>query len=70
MIHQYKLNGYNIILDINSGSVHSVDEVAYDIIGMYENTDKEEIITKILDLICTWNQRHCYWKENIKLMFY
>ena len=49
MIHQYKLNGYNIILDINSGSVHSVDEVAYDIIGMYENTDKEEIITKILD---------------------
>ena len=49
MIHQYKLNGYNIILDVNSGSVHSVDEVAYDIIGMYENTDKEEIITKILD---------------------
>ena len=49
MIHQYKLNGYNIILDVNSGSVHSVDEVAYDIIGMYENTDKEELITKILD---------------------
>lgn len=49
MIHQYKLNGYNIVLDINSGSVHSVDEVAYDIIGMYENTDKEEIIAKILD---------------------
>ena len=29
MIHQYKLNGYNIVIDVYSGSVHSVDEVAY-----------------------------------------
>ena len=34
MIHQYKLNGYNIVLDVYSGSVHLVDEVAYDIIAM------------------------------------
>ena len=33
MIHQYKLNGYNIVLDVYSGSVHLVDEVAYDIIA-------------------------------------
>ena len=32
MIHQYKFNNYNIVVDANSGSVHSVDEVAYDII--------------------------------------
>ena len=32
MIHQYRLNGYNIVIDANSASVHSVDEVAYDII--------------------------------------
>ena len=38
MVHQYKLNGYNIVLDTASGSVHTVDEVAYDIIGMFENT--------------------------------
>ena len=37
MIHQYKLNGYNIVIDANSGAVHTVDEVAYDIIGMYED---------------------------------
>ncbi len=43
MIHQYKLNGYNIVLDIFSGSVHSVDEVAYDIISMYQNKTKDEI---------------------------
>lgn len=49
MIHAYKMNGYNIILDQNSGCVHSVDEVAYDIITMYENTDKEDIKNFILD---------------------
>ena len=43
MIHQYKLNGYNIVLDVYSGSVHVVDEVAYDIIGMYENCDDGEV---------------------------
>ena len=44
MIHQYKLNGYNIVLDICSGSVHVVDEVAYDIISMFETDDREYII--------------------------
>ena len=38
MIHAYKMNGYNIILDQNSGCVHSVDEVAYDIITMYQDS--------------------------------
>ncbi len=44
MIHQYKLGGYNIVLDVCSGSVHAVDEVAYDIIGMFEEKSKDEII--------------------------
>lgn len=44
MIHQYKLGGYNIVLDVCSGSVHVVDEVAYDIIGMFEENDRESII--------------------------
>ena len=47
MIHQYKLGGYNIVLDVCSGAVHVVDDVAYDIISMYENTDRETIIEKI-----------------------
>ena len=38
LIHQYKNNGYNIILDVNSGSVHIVDDIVYDVIGyMVEN---------------------------------
>ena len=48
MVHQYKLNGYNIVLDTCSGSVHTVDEVAYDIIAMYKQNSKEEIVAEIL----------------------
>ena len=50
MVHQYKLNGYNIVLDTASGSVHVVDEVAYDIISMYKEKNKEEITEEILKL--------------------
>ena len=48
MVHQYKLNGYNIILDTVSGSVHTVDEVAYDIISMYKTHTEDEIVAEIL----------------------
>lgn len=47
MIHQYKLGGYNIVLDICSGSVHVVDEVAYDIIEIFEEKTKEEVLSLI-----------------------
>ncbi|MBQ3666349.1 MAG: thioether cross-link-forming SCIFF peptide maturase [Lachnospiraceae bacterium] len=47
MIHQYKSNGYNIVLDVNSGSVHVVDNVCYDLIEMYENHDKETIMDEL-----------------------
>ena len=47
MVHQYQLNNYNIVLDTCSGSVHSVDEVAYDIIAMYPEYSREEIISAI-----------------------
>ena len=48
MVHQYKLNGYNMVLDTCSGSIHVVDEVAYDMIALYPNTEKEDIIEKML----------------------
>ncbi|MBE6637107.1 MAG: thioether cross-link-forming SCIFF peptide maturase, partial [Ruminococcaceae bacterium] len=48
MVHQYKLNGYNIVLDTCSGSVHTVDDVAYDIIALYPNASREDIVAKIL----------------------
>ena len=49
MIHCYKLGGLNIVLDIFSGSVHVVDEVAYDMIEMYESCDRESIISAMLE---------------------
>jgi len=48
MIHSYQLNGYNIVLDINSGSVHAVDELAYDMINLYEDHSAEEITAAML----------------------
>lgn len=44
MVHQYKLNGYNIVLDTCSGSVHAVDEVAYDIIDLYKKDSADNIV--------------------------
>lgn len=48
MVHQFKQNGYNIVLDTCSGSVHVVDEVAYDIISMYKEKSEDEIVAEIL----------------------
>lgn len=48
MVHQYKLNGFNIVIDICSGSIHAVDEVAYDIIAMYKDKTEDEILAEIL----------------------
>lgn len=49
MIHMFKNNGFNIVLDVNSGCVHVVDDIAYDAISVYEkNPDnvKPEIMKK------------------------
>lgn len=49
MVHLYKLNGYNIVLDVFSGSVHAVDEVAYDAIGLYQDFAPAEIKAQLLE---------------------
>ena len=47
MIHQYKLGGYNIVLDICSGSIHAVDDIAYDIIEIFEDNTRDEVIKTV-----------------------
>ncbi len=42
MIHQYKNNGYNIVMDVNSSSVHVVDDMVYDIIALMEPLMEQE----------------------------
>ncbi len=48
MVHQYQLNEYNIVLDTCSGSIHVVDDVAYDIIALFEGQTEDEIIAAML----------------------
>ncbi len=49
MIHRYKQGDYNIVLDVYSGAIHVVDEIAYDIIGMFETHTKEDIISAMIE---------------------
>ena len=44
MVHQYQLNGYNIVIDSCSGAVHVVDDVAYDVIALYKTASADEIV--------------------------
>ena len=48
MVHQYKLNGYNIVIDVYSGAVHVVDDVAYDIIRLFCEKTRDEIVAYIM----------------------
>ena len=49
MIHCYQFEGLNIVLDCYSGSIHMVDEVAYDMIQWYENESAEEVVAKAIE---------------------
>lgn len=49
MIHRYVLDGCHIVLDVYSGSVHVVDEYAYEMLGLYEDHSREEIIRLMLE---------------------
>ena len=49
MIHAYKLNGYNIVIDGCSGSIHAVDDVAWDVIDLFPDHSPEEITKALLE---------------------
>ena len=64
MVHQYKLNGYNIVLDTCSGSIHVVDEVAYDIIALYKTKPADEIVAEMLE---KYGDREDVTEEELRL---
>ena len=64
MVHQYKLNGYNIVLDTCSGSVHSVDDVAYDIIELFPERNEQEIVDEIM---AKYGDREDVTEEEVRL---
>ena len=47
MLHQYRLNGKNIVLDACSGAVHVVDNLACEVIGLFEHSDAEQIVSAL-----------------------
>lgn len=46
MIHKYAMNGMNLVIDVNSGGVHVVDDIVYDIVDHYESGDQKAVIKK------------------------
>lgn len=63
MVHQYKLGGYNIVLDVCSGALHVVDEVAYDVIENFENADEKTVIETVANLhkdVPVSEMKECY----------
>ena len=52
LIHRYQSNGYNIVLDINSGCIHLVDLVTYEVLPfMEEGLSEQEIVDKLKDIL-------------------
>ena len=49
MIHSYTLNGYNIVLDVYSGSIHVVDDLSKAVIELYETKTHDEIVAYCLE---------------------
>ena len=47
MIHQFKNNGYNIVIDINSGAIHVVDEITYDFLALWQEKGRDEAFAQM-----------------------
>lgn len=47
MVHQFKNNGYNIILDVGSGAIHLADDVMYEMVSVFEGRSREEIFREV-----------------------
>ena len=64
MIHKYKLSGYNVLLDTNSGGVHIVDDLTYDLLDNvqppFEDTCPQKIIDKLGKIYNKDDITECY----------
>ena len=58
MIHQYKQNGFNIVLDVNSGGVHIVDDVTYDVLSCLEPPLLDEMPQIVADTLASVSYTH------------
>ena len=47
MIHKFYLNGLYIVLDVNSGTVLTVDEMTYEVLDDYKKMSRDQIVEKL-----------------------
>ena len=64
MIHKFKLGGYNVLLDVNSGGVHIVDDLTYDLLDNvrppFEDKCPESAVKKLSKLYKPEDIQECY----------
>lgn len=61
MIHKFKLAGYNIVLDVNSGGIHAVDDLTYDILDNIEPPFEPVCPEKVLEKLQKFHRREDIW---------
>ena len=67
MIHQYKNNGYNIVLDVNSGSVHIVDDCVYDMVPLLEAIVKSGVTGETaIEAVCMACENTKYSSQDVR----
>ena len=70
MIHKFKLSGFNILLDVNSGGVHIIDDLTYDLLDNVEppfsENCPEDVVAKLSKLYSADDIEECY-KEIVEL---
>lgn len=66
MIHQYRNNGYNIVLDVNSGSVHVVDDIVYDVIPVVKRLLEEHVTEQDQMMDAILKERKSVSKEQLE----
>ena len=73
MIHKYSMHGMNIVLDINSGAVHVVDDIVYDALDYYKEKSAEEACLILKDKYSETDVREAYAEikslEDEKMLF-
>lgn len=68
MIHQYKLGGYNIVLDVCSGAVHVVDDIAYDLIAGYESKPATNLFRKLPKILRHRMRKHGRCRDDFRYL--
>lgn len=49
MLHNFSIDENNLVIDVNSGAVHVVDEVTQDVLELYDKFSAEEIFKALAD---------------------